>query len=113
MGNRMQHLNQGGPREELTAVIEAGMKQLPEPERTVLILADMHGLSYVEIAHRTGASVENVGARLSRGRLRLRDYMLKHQANLSAQYRFAPNSRRGIKSEETIGHNHLKRPSVP
>ncbi len=75
--------------QQLAAVVQAGMQQLPEPERATLILADCYGLAYDEIARRTRASRGTVQARLARARSSLRDYMLKHQHTLPAEYHFA------------------------
>jgi RNA polymerase sigma-70 factor (ECF subfamily) len=52
-----------------------------------LVLSDVQGLSYVEIAQATGASVGTVKSRLSRARARLRDYLLDQAELLPAHYR--------------------------
>ncbi len=88
MGNRNQHLNPETLRGGLAAVVQAGVAQLPEPERLTLMLADMHGLSYDEIAQRTRVPVGTVRTRLSGARLHLRTYLLKHQDLLASQYRY-------------------------
>jgi RNA polymerase sigma-70 factor (ECF subfamily) len=56
-------------RRELWAAIE----RVPEVYRTVLVLADMQGLSYEEIATIVAAPVGTVKSRLNRGRDALRD----------------------------------------
>jgi RNA polymerase sigma factor (sigma-70 family) len=59
---------------------------LPEDQRAVLILSDIEGLSYEEIAVVTGANLGTVKSRLSRGRARLRD-VLRAGELLPARYR--------------------------
>ncbi len=76
--------------QELAVLINSAMQQLPEPERLTLIMADMHGLSYDEIARCTRVPVATVRTRLSGARWHLRDYMLKHQDLLAAPYRYTP-----------------------
>jgi len=52
-----------------------------------LILSDLQGLSYQEIADATGLSLGTVKSRLSRGRARLRDYLLEQRELLPTRYR--------------------------
>jgi len=56
-------------------------------QRTVLILSDVQGMSYNEIADVLRLSLGTVKSRLSRGRARLRDYMLEQREHLPSQYR--------------------------
>lgn len=58
--------------EELRAKVEAELRRLPEPFRTVVILRDLEGLSYDEIAEILGAHLGTVKSRLVRGRAMLR-----------------------------------------
>jgi RNA polymerase sigma-70 factor, ECF subfamily len=60
---------------ELTAEIQTGLAQLSREQRLVIILSDIQGLSYEEIAQITGCSLGTVKSRLSRGRHSLRDYL--------------------------------------
>lgn len=62
-------------RHELSAAIVACLDQLPEPQRTLLILSDIQGLSYEEIAEVLRIPVGTVKSRLSRSRARLRDIL--------------------------------------
>ncbi|RRR72668.1 MAG: sigma-70 family RNA polymerase sigma factor [Candidatus Viridilinea halotolerans] len=59
-------------RHELAAAIEAGLAQLPVEQRIVVILSDIQGLAYEEIAAVTESNLGTVKSRLSRGRSRLR-----------------------------------------
>src|SRR5919199_1423631 len=62
-------------RRELAAAIQRGLADLPEEQRLILILSDIQGLAYEEIAEVTGANLGTVKSRLSRGRARLRDIL--------------------------------------
>jgi RNA polymerase sigma-70 factor (ECF subfamily) len=70
-------------RSELIRQIEESLLELPFEQRTVVILADMHGLSYDEIAEVTATSLGTVKSRLNRGRLHLRDRLIRRQPELS------------------------------
>ena len=52
-----------------------------------LVLSDVQGLSYSEIAQATGTSGGTVKSRLSRARARLRDFLLEQTELLPARYR--------------------------
>ena len=58
--------------EELRERIEAGLRNVQQPYRTVVILRDIEGLSYEETAQITNTSVGTVKSRLARGRQALR-----------------------------------------
>lgn len=63
-------------RHELATTLEAAIAKLPTDQRLVLVLSDIEGLSYDEIAVSTGASLGTVKSRLSRARARVRDYLM-------------------------------------
>jgi RNA polymerase sigma-70 factor, ECF subfamily len=70
-----------GPLERLLAdeqrqALWAALDHVPEVYRTVVVLADMQGLSYEEIAVIVGAPVGTVKSRLNRGRDALREVWL-------------------------------------
>jgi RNA polymerase sigma-70 factor (ECF subfamily) len=73
-------------RRELSAAIQEGLNLLPEDQRAVVILCDIHGMPYNDIAQVIGANLGTVKSRLSRGRARLRD-VLQAGELLPAQYR--------------------------
>lgn len=58
---------------ELRRALEAALRTLPDDWREVVILADVQGLDYVEVAAVTGVPVGTVKSRLSRARGRLRE----------------------------------------
>ncbi len=61
---------------ELADAIQAGIDTLPPDQRVTLVLSDVQGMSYEEIAAITGVSLGTVKSRLSRARAKLRDYLL-------------------------------------
>jgi RNA polymerase sigma-70 factor (ECF subfamily) len=73
-------------RHELGAAIQQGLALLPDEQRIVLVLSDIQGLPYGEIAEIVGANLGTIKSRLSRGRARLRD-ILKAGELLPARYR--------------------------
>ncbi len=58
--------------EEVRARVEQELKQVPEPYRSTLVLRDIEGLSYEEIAEVLELSLGTVKSRLIRGREALR-----------------------------------------
>jgi RNA polymerase sigma-70 factor (ECF subfamily) len=74
-------------RGELNDLIQLGINHLPEDQRLILVLSDVQGFSYQEIAEIVGQPLGTVKSRLSRGRQRLRDFLLEQQELLPGQYR--------------------------
>jgi len=74
-------------RAELSQVIQAAINILPADQRITLVLSDVQGLSYDEIAGTMGVSLGTVKSRLSRGRARLRDLLRQHEELLPQPYR--------------------------
>ncbi|MBC7260226.1 MAG: sigma-70 family RNA polymerase sigma factor [Chloroflexi bacterium] len=74
-------------RQELGAAIQQGLSVLPPDQRITLVLSDIEGLSYEEIAQATQVSLGTVKSRLSRARSKLRDYLLHNGELLPAAYR--------------------------
>lgn len=60
-------------RAEVRAAVQHGINQLQPDHRAVLVLRDLQGLSYEEIASALGCSLGTVKSRLNRSRLALRD----------------------------------------
>jgi RNA polymerase sigma factor (sigma-70 family) len=73
-------------RRELATAIQQGLTELPDEQRIVLILSDIQGLAYEEIAQITNSNLGTVKSRLSRGRARLRE-VLKAGELLPTRYR--------------------------
>ncbi len=74
-------------RMELNQLIEQGLHALPPDQRTVLVLCDIQGHSYEEIAELTGLPMGTVKSRISRARTRLRDYLLQKPELLPSTFR--------------------------
>lgn len=87
LGNRAESPDEFLERRQLNRAIQQGLLTLPAEQRVVLILSDVQGLSYQEVAEATGLSLGTVKSRLSRGRARLRDYLLEQRELLPTRYR--------------------------
>lgn len=74
-------------RGELNDLLQLGINHLPEDQRIVLVLCDVQGLSYQEAADIVDQPLGTVKSRLSRGRRRLRDYLLQQKELLPGRYR--------------------------
>ena len=74
-------------RQELSKAIQIGIGNLPPEQRITLVLADVQGFSYQEIAGVTGVALGTVKSRLSRARNKLRDFLLGQRELLPSQYR--------------------------
>ncbi len=79
-------------RSELRAQIEEGLRALSPEYREVLVLREMHQLSYEEIGAALSLDLGTVKSRISRGRKQLRNFLLK-SGNFSA----APTSKEAEK----------------
>ena len=64
-------------RQELREQIEAGLQALPPEYRAVLVLREIHQLHYDEIGTALGLDAGTVKSRISRGRKRLRRFLLE------------------------------------
>ena len=74
-------------REELGQIIQRGLQMLPPDQRTIVVLSDIQGMRYNEIAEVVGVSLGTVKSRLNRGRRKLRDFLHANAELLPAQYR--------------------------
>jgi RNA polymerase sigma-70 factor (ECF subfamily) len=59
-------------RAEQAAVVQAGLLKLPEDQRLAVVLCDMQGYAYEEIARAMRCSLGTVKSRIARGREKLR-----------------------------------------
>ena len=73
--------------QELQELIQRGLQELPLDQRVAVVLCDVQGLSYEEIATSTQTSLGTVRSRIARGRARLRDYLYRHRELLPRSYR--------------------------
>ena len=72
---------------ELQRALEAGLAQLSDEHRQVLVLRELNGLSYEEIAQALGLSPGTVKSRIARARLSLAKFLRK-----SGNFSDAPSS---------------------
>ena len=70
---------------ELRRLLEHALTQLPDDWRTVVVLSDVQGLSYQEIAETVGVATGTVKSRLSRARGRMRD-LLRESGELAERF---------------------------
>jgi RNA polymerase sigma-70 factor (ECF subfamily) len=80
-------LEERAVRQELARCLEGGLASLPADQRLAVILRDVQGLAYEEVAEATGASLGTVKSRISRGRAALRDFLLAQGELLPSRFR--------------------------
>lgn len=66
-------------RSELYRYLDAALRRLPEDQRIAVVLCDVYGMDYGEVADATEAALGTVKSRIHRGRLRLRELMAEHR----------------------------------
>ncbi len=67
-------------RRTLEARLDAGLRALPDDFRLAVVLCDLEGLSYDEIAEATGWPLGTVRSRIHRGRARIREHLARTPA---------------------------------
>jgi RNA polymerase sigma-70 factor (ECF subfamily) len=72
---------------ELRGNIEEALLQLPEDQRLAVVLCDIQGLEYEEIAAAMRANIGTVKSRLSRGRAKMRRILLSRPELLPDHFR--------------------------
>jgi RNA polymerase sigma factor (sigma-70 family) len=88
------HLVNGGAKpeeaiqqQELRNLLERAIAQLPDHQRTTLVLVDRLGLSYEEAAETMNVALGTVKSRLARARSEMQTLLRKEQELLPARYR--------------------------
>jgi RNA polymerase sigma-70 factor (ECF subfamily) len=66
-------------RNELYRQLELALQRLPDDQRTAIVLCDVYGMDYGQVAALTEAALGTVKSRLHRGRLRLRELLAEHR----------------------------------
>ena len=66
-------------RSELYRHLEVALGKLPPDQRTAIVLCDVYGMDYNEVAAMTQSALGTVKSRIHRGRLRLRELMEEHR----------------------------------
>jgi RNA polymerase sigma-70 factor (ECF subfamily) len=74
-------------RTQLGQLLQRALLTLPDDQRAAVVLCDVQGLSYEEAAAAHNIALGTVKSRLSRGRAKLRDYLLQHRELLPNGYR--------------------------
>src|SRR5512142_153636 len=74
-------------RQELSTAIQRGLATLPPDQRITLVLVDIEGFSYEQVAESTGANVGTIKSRLSRAREHLRDFLVAQEELVPVRYR--------------------------
>jgi RNA polymerase sigma-70 factor (ECF subfamily) len=80
---------QAALRAELLDVIQAALLELPPEQRLALVLSDVQGMAYEEIAQVMQTSLGTVKSRIARGRGHMRDLLRAHGELLPRPYRRA------------------------
>ena len=66
-------------RSEMYRHLEVALAQLPADQRTAVVLCDVYGMDYNEVATMTQSALGTVKSRIHRGRLRLRELLMEHR----------------------------------
>jgi RNA polymerase sigma-70 factor, ECF subfamily len=66
-------------RSELYRHLEAALRQLPDDQRIAVVMCDVYGMDYEEVAAMTTSPLGTVKSRIHRGRLRLRELLMEHR----------------------------------
>jgi RNA polymerase sigma-70 factor (ECF subfamily) len=74
-------------RTELRQHLETCIEYLPEDQRLAVILCDIHGYAYDEIADVTGWPMGTVKSRISRARIKLQEYLQRQSELLPLAFR--------------------------
>jgi RNA polymerase sigma-70 factor (ECF subfamily) len=66
-------------RSELYRHLDVALQRLPHDQRTAVVLCDVYGMDYNEVAAATESALGTVKSRIHRGRLRLRELLAEHR----------------------------------
>jgi RNA polymerase sigma-70 factor (ECF subfamily) len=88
-----EHPEQYSTRGEMSEFLEAALASLPEDQRLAIVLSDVQGYGYDEIAQIMDIAVGTVKSRISRGRSRLRDYLQASPAGMELAERFGRHNK--------------------
>ena len=71
---------------QVDAALQAGLAGMNPDFRAAVVLADIEGMAYEEVAKTMGTSIGTVRSRIHRGRKQLREYLRKKAPDLYARY---------------------------
>jgi RNA polymerase sigma-70 factor, ECF subfamily len=74
-------------RMELNDFLEKGILSLPDDQRMALVLCDIHGYAYEEIAEITEVAIGTVKSRIARARGKMRDFLIQRPELIPSTYR--------------------------
>ncbi len=80
-------------RSELNRALKRSLAALPDEQRLTIVLCDVQGLDYAEIAVAMNVSLGTVKSRVSRARSRLRELVQEHGELLPDRFRHASEER--------------------
>lgn len=83
-----EHPESFSTRGEMSTFLEEALATLPEDQRVAIVLSDVQGYGYDEIAEIMDIAVGTVKSRISRGRSRLRDYLQNTPQGMELAERF-------------------------
>lgn len=72
---------------ELRSALAKALARIPEDQRLAIVLCDVQGMDYAQIAAVTQTSLGTVKSRINRGRLRLRAILLERAELLPSRFR--------------------------
>ncbi len=72
---------------ELRGSLQAALAELPADQRTAIVMCDVEGLDYAEIAVAMKTSLGTVKSRIARARMRMREVMLRQPELLPSRFR--------------------------
>ncbi len=81
---RSEHPALGLERDERAAIVHRGLRALPPDLRLPLVLCDLQGLAYGEIATRLGVPLGTVKSRINRARVELARRLVARRAELAS-----------------------------
>lgn len=87
---------------EVAARVEAALREVPEPYRTVVVLRDIEGFGYEEIAEILNANLGTVKSRLMRGRAHLKSRLAPYVAAASRRPSSPSNFSHACSPEEAV-----------
>jgi RNA polymerase sigma-70 factor (ECF subfamily) len=95
-----EHPESFATRTELSTHLEEALSALPDDQRLAIILSDVQGYGYDEIAQVMDVAVGTVKSRISRGRSRLRTLLHQHEQSRELFERFV---RLTVEQPDTTG----------
>jgi RNA polymerase sigma-70 factor (ECF subfamily) len=87
---------------EIAARVEAALREVPEPFRTVVVLRDIEGFGYEEIAEILNANLGTVKSRLMRGRAHLKNLLAPYMEAASRRPARRSSVSQACSAEEAI-----------